>query len=203
MNRRDVEHEIFVIGVSYFFVFAGAWNDGLLGFAPSPWSRGAEYTMALLLASEIAMRLAYTERKPPIFWTLVAFDVISVLTVVPALDWVTFARFVRMFYAAGRLTMLLDRIAARRNNGMYVTAIFPFVVPLLAAAVFAVERHAPGTPVHNYLDALRICFSFSLSLGNVRPVTSAAMAICGVLFIIGLVTIGVLTNTISSRYQDP
>ena len=101
-----------------------------------------------------------------------------------------------------RLTVLLDRLAAERNNAMYITALFPLVVPVLAAAVFAIERHAPGTSVHTYIDALRMCFSFSLSLGNVRPVTDGAMAICGALFLLGLITIGVFTNTMSARYQD-
>lgn len=202
MNERDITHEVVVISISYLFIFAGAWNDGLLGFAQSPISRTAEYVMASALAVEVVMRVRHTAHKRAGFWPLVILDVASIATVFPMFAWITFARIVRMFYAAARLTRLLDDVAARRNNGMYVTAIFPFVVPILAAAVFAMERRVPGTVVHNYVDALKMCFSFSLSLGNVRPVTDGAMAVCGSLFILGLLTIGILTNTISARYQD-
>ncbi len=202
MNERDATHELVVIVVSYLFIFAGAWNDGILGLAPSPISRAAESTMAAVLAVEILMRVRHTENKRRGFWPLVALDAISVLTIFPVFAWVTFLRLARMFYAAGRLTRFLDNLSAKRNNGMYVTAIFPFVIPLLAAAVFVIERDQPGTQIHNYIDALKMCFSFSVSLGNVRPVTDAAMAVCATLLVLGLLTIGVLTNTISARYQD-
>ena len=202
MNERDITHEIVVIAISYLFILAGAWNDGLLGFSPSLISRAAEYVMATALAAEVVLRVRHTTHKRAGFWPLVMLDVASILTVFPMFGWITFARIFRMLYAAARLTRLLDHVAARRNNGMFVTAIFPFVVPILAAAVFAMERRAPGTAIHNYLDALKMCFSFSLSLGNVRPVSDAAMAVCGSLFIVGLLTIGILTNTISARYQD-
>ncbi|HZO94195.1 MAG TPA: hypothetical protein VFB22_10495 [Candidatus Baltobacteraceae bacterium] len=202
MNERDVEHEVVVICVSYAFILAGAWNDGLLGFPPSGTSRIAEIGAAVALAAEVATRLICTKRRGPRFWTLLLFDVISILTVLPALMWFTFARLVRMVYAAIRLTLLLDRLAADRNNGMFITGVFPFVVPVLAAVLFAIERRASGTTIHNYFDALKMCFAFSLSLGNVRPATTAGMAICGGLLILGLLTIGVLTNTITARYQD-
>ncbi|HEY0381334.1 MAG TPA: hypothetical protein VGC72_03965 [Candidatus Elarobacter sp.] len=201
MNERDVAHEVLVISVSYLFIYAGAWNDGLLGFTPSLFSRAAEYAMAAALAVEVIFRIRYTSQRRREFWPLVALDIISVLTIFPFFEWITLARVGRMIYAASRLMRLLDRLACQRGNGMYITAIFPFVVPILAAAVFAIERHSPSTTVHNYGDALRMCFGFALSLGNVRPVSSVAMGVCGSLFLLGLLTIGVLTNTISARYQ--
>jgi len=170
MNARDAVHELIVIVVSYAFIFAGAWNDGLLGFAPSLVSRIAEWLMALVLVAEVATRITFTERRGAGFWGLVALDLASVLTVLPGLVWFTFARVARMVYAAARLVGFLDRLAAQRDNGMYITGIFPFVVPLLAAVVYSIERHTRGSPVHNFLDALRMCFAFSLTLGNVRPV---------------------------------
>ena len=202
MNDEDITHELIVITLSYLFIYAGAWNDGLLGFAQSAFSRGAEYAMAGALALEVFVRVRHTSQRRHGFWPLVALDILSILTVFPVFEWVTFARLARMFYAAARLTRLLDRLAAERNNGMYVTAVFPFVIPLLAAAVFVLERRASGTTIHNYIDALKMCFSYSLSLGSVRPVTGAAMAVCAALLVLGLLTIGVLTNTISARYQD-
>jgi hypothetical protein len=202
ITRRDVPHEAAVITISYVFIFAGAWNDGLLGFEPSAASRFAEYAMAVVLGAELTLRIRYTTGRGAGFWSLAALDVAAILTVFPMLDWIGFARIIRMCYAAVRLTRLLDRLAADRNNSMYAMTIVPFVVPLLAAAVYAFERGAPGAAIQNYGDALRMCFSFSLSLGNTRPSTDGAMAICGALFLIGLLTIGVLTNTISARYQD-
>jgi ABC-type proline/glycine betaine transport system permease subunit len=203
MNRRDLDHEAVVITISYAFLFAGAWNDELLGFQPSIWSHLAETFMALVLAAEVAVRIAMTRKRSARFYALAALDMFSIATVVPGLAWASFARLARMLYAAMRLTLLLDRLAADRKNAMYITALFPLVVPVLAGAVFAIERRVPGTPIHTYVDALRICFSFSLSLGNVRPVTDGAMAICGALFLLGIVTIGLFTNAVSDRYQDP
>lgn len=203
MNERGLTHEVIVIALSYAFIFTGAWNDRLLGFEPSAWSRAAELVMAALLASEVVMRIAFTQRsrRLPTFWALVALDIVSILTIFPALVWIAFARVIRMFYAAWRLTTLLDGLADKHNNGMYITAIFPFVVPLLAAAVYGLEREAHGSNIHTYLDALKVCLAFSLTLGNVRPVTDPAKIICGGLFLLGLLTIGILTNTISLRYQ--
>jgi hypothetical protein len=201
MNRRDAMHELVVITVSYAFIFAGAWNDGLLGFPPSIWSVAAEWTMAAALLAEVVSRIAFTERRGTGFWGLVALDFASVLTVFPGFAWITFARVGRMLYAAGRLMRFLDRLAAERDNGMYITGIFPFVVPVLAAVVYSAERHTRGSPVHNIYDALRMCFAFSLTLGNVRPVSDIAKVVCGALFLLGLLTIGVLTNAISARYQ--
>jgi hypothetical protein len=201
MNERGVLHELLVLLVSYAFVYAGAWNDGLLGFAPSPLSHAAEDLMALILATEIALRLRFTRDKNAGFWTLCSLDAVSLLTVLPLVDWIGLARIGRALYAAARLTRLLDRLACERNNGLYVVAIFPFAVPPIAAAVFALDQHARGTPIHNYLDALRVCFGFALSLGQVRPATAAAMVLCGVLFVLGLLALNVVANTLSARYE--
>ena len=42
----------------------------------------------------------------------------------------------------------------------------------------------------------------ALSLGNVRPANPLAMALCGAIFILGLVCIGVATNALSARYGN-
>lgn len=157
--------------------------------------------MASALLAEVVMRISFTAQRGAGFWALVTLDFVSVLTVVPGLMWATFARLARMVYAAVRLTYYLDQLARERDNGMYVTGIFPFVVPLLAAVVYSIERHTRGSPIHDFGAALRVCFAFSLTLGNVSPANDLSKAVCGALFLLGLLTIGVLTNTISARYQ--
>lgn len=61
-------------------------------------------------------------------------------------------------------------------------------------------RVASTSRCGNELQAFGVCFVFALSLGNVRPTSPAAMAMCGVLFLVGIICIGVFTNAISARY---
>jgi hypothetical protein len=201
INESDTGHEIFVIAISYAFVFCGAWNDGLVGFVPSMWSHAFELFFAAALALEIIARTRFTHGKTPLFWLLLALDAVSVLTVIPALAGLTFLRIGRVLYAGIRLMRLLDRVAYRRKNPLYLVALYPVVVPLIAAVVFALERRTPGSHIHNYFQALGVCFAFALSLGNVRPANALAMALCGGIFIVGLVCIGVATNALSARYE--
>ena len=199
-NDRDIAHEILVISISYVFVGCGAWNDGLLGFTPSPQSHVAEIAMAVVLSLEIASRLRFTREKSARFWFVLLLDALSVLTVLPGLLWISFARLARVLYAGGRLVMLLDRISCKTKNPMWLVILYPFIVPLVAAVVLAFERSIHSTTIHNYLQALSVCFAFALSLGNVRPESPFAMGMCGLLFLLGVMCIGVFTNAISARY---
>ena len=124
-NDRDIPHEILVICISYVFVGCGAWNDGLLGFKPSGFSRLAELSMAFVLAFEIASRLRFTHNKTGRFWAILVLDILSVFTVLPGLLWISFARLARVLYAGGRLIMLLDRIACKTKNPMYLVVLYP------------------------------------------------------------------------------
>lgn len=200
VNHQEITHEIIVITVSYCFIAAGAWNDSLLGFAPSTFSRSSEFLMAAVLGLEVLTRLIFTKKRPLSFWLLLLLDIVSVLTIVQAFFAIGFLRVFRLLYASMRLGVLLDRLARRYQNPGYLIGMFPLVVPLLAAVVFAIERRTTGSPIHNYVDALAVCFTFSLTPGNVRPASAWAMGICGALFLAGLLSIGICTNAISMRY---
>jgi hypothetical protein len=202
VNHQAIAHEVLVIAVSYAFIAAGAWNDGILGFAPSPLSRACEFLMAVILGLEILTRAAFIKDRSPTFWTLLLLDSVSILTIVPQISYLSFLRLGRLVYASIRLTALLDRLSCRAHNPVYLVGLYPLVVPLLAAVVFAIEKRTPGSAIHTYIDALTICLTFSLSLGNVRPTSPWAMAICGALFLAGLLLIGICTNAISARYAD-
>ena len=71
VNHQAIAHEVLVISVSYAFIAAGAWNDGILGFEPSTLSRACELVMALFLAIEILSRVAFIKDRSPTFWTLI------------------------------------------------------------------------------------------------------------------------------------
>jgi hypothetical protein len=203
VNSDGLEHEGAVIVVSYLFILAGAWNDALLGLAPSLWSHITELAMAAILAAEIASRVAFTEDRTRGYYAILLLDVISLLTIFPFFVGAGFARLARMFYAIWRLLRTLDKLASDNKNPLYLTVLFPFGVPLLAAVVYALERHIPSSGIHNYFEALLVCFAFALSLGNVRPASPVGMAICGSLFLAGLFCIGIITNWVSNRYQEP
>src|SRR2546421_8329007 len=150
VNKADWQHEALVIFVSYLFIFAGSWNDGLLGLRVSLWSRIAEVVMAMVISLEITSRLIFTTKKRAPFWAFVIFDFISVLTILSSLQWIALIRLLRSLYASFRLFVLLDRLACRTRNAMCLVGLYPVAVPLLASVVYAFERLTPGSPIHNY-----------------------------------------------------
>ncbi len=116
INQDGWLHEALVVVVSYLFIYAGSWNDGLLGLQVSLWSHIAEITMATVLSLEITCRLIFTANKNAGFWIFVAFDCISVLTIFPSLQWIALARILRSLYASYRLFVLLDRLLSRTQR---------------------------------------------------------------------------------------
>lgn len=202
VNSHNLAHEVLVIVVSYLFVFAGAWNDGLVGVLPSVLSASVEIAMASILFLEILTRLLFTQRRGVGFYGLLLLDVVSLLTVVPALVGIAFARIVRLIYASWRTTALIEQIARRRNNAMYLVWIYPLVSPLAAALLYAIESQSQHPAVKNYLDALAMTVGYSLTLGSSRPSTYAGNIICGVLFVVGILCIGVIGNTLAQRYSS-
>lgn len=190
-----------MIVASYTFVTIGAWNDRILGLAPTPLTRALELILALALALEIIARATLTSRRGNAFWIVLGLDALSVLTVIPWLVGASLLRLGRLLYAVVRLVHLLDRLALKRRNSLYLIVLYPVVVPLVAAVVYALESRTAHSTIRNYFEALAVCFQFALSLGNVRPENPWAMALCGMLFIAGIVCIGVATNAVSARYD--
>ncbi|HEY3675665.1 MAG TPA: hypothetical protein VGK84_06695 [Candidatus Tumulicola sp.] len=201
VNSKGIAHEIVVVVVSYLFVFAGAWNDGYVGLIPSPASGIIEFCMAAILVMEITSRLLFARERRLSFYALIVLDVVSLLTVVPVLTGFAFARLFRLGYASWRTVLLLERLARSRNNAMYLAWIYILIVPMAAAMLFAVESHAGHSPVRNYFDALAMTVGYALTLGSSRPTTYAGNIICGVLFVGGVLCIGIIGNTLANRYH--
>lgn len=202
INSQGIAHEVVVVVVSYLFVFAGAWNDGYIGLVPSPASGVIEACMAAILVLEITSRLLFVRERRFSFYALIVLDVVSLLTVVPYLTGFAFARLFRLGYASWRTVLLLERLAKTRNNAMYLAWIYVLIVPLAAAMLFAVEAHAGSSPVKNYLDALAMTVGYALTLGSSRPSTYTGNVICGVLFVGGVLCIGIIGNTLANRYAN-
>jgi hypothetical protein len=201
INSQGIAHEVVVVVVSYLFVFAGAWNDGYVGLIASPASGVVEFCMAVILVLEITTRLLFARERRLSFYALIVLDVVSLLTVVPAFTGFAFARLFRLAYASWRTVLLLERLARVRNNAMYLAWIYLLIVPMAAAMLFAVESHAGHSPVRNYLDALAMTVGYALTLGSSRPTTYTGNIVCGVLFVGGVLCIGIIGNTLANRYQ--
>lgn len=189
-----------MITVSYLFIFAGAWNDGLIGLLPSTFSSVVEIIMATILVLEILSRVAFSKDKSFGFYGLLSLDVASLLTLVPALMGIAFARIIRLIYASWRTTALIERLARQRNNAVYLVWIYPLVLPLAAALLFAIESQSHHPAIKGYLDALAMTIGYSLTLGSSRPNTYAGNVICGILFVAGILCISVIGNTLAQRY---
>ena len=202
VNSHSLAHEILVIVVSYLFIFSGAWNDGLVGVLPSALSWIVEIIMAAILSLEILSRVFFTNRRGFGFYSLLLLDVVSLLTLIPAFVGVAFARFIRLIYASWRTTALIEQVAKRRNNAMYLVWIYPLVSPLAAALLYAIELQAPHPAVKSYLDALGMTVGYSLTLGNTRPSTYAGNIVCGALFVAGIICISVIGNALARRYTS-
>lgn len=200
VNSRGLPRELVVIAVSYLFIFSSAWNDGLLGLLPSPLSLAVEIFMAVVLSMEILSRIFFSRDRSLGFYTLLSLDVLSLLTVVPALIGIAFARVIRLIYASWRTVALIERLARERNNAMYLVWIYPLVLPLAAAILYAIESQAPEATVKSYFSALAMTLSYSLTLGSNRPATYAGNIICGIIFVAGILCISVIGNTLAHRY---
>lgn len=200
VNSRGLLHELTVIIISYLFIFAGAWNDGFVGLFPSVLSAAVEIIMAVVLFLEILSRVFFTKRRGLSFYALLFLDVASLLTVVPAFTGIAFARIIRLIYASWRTTALIERIANARNNAMYLVWIYPLVLPLAAALLYAIESKSQHAALKSYFDALAMTVGYSLTLGSSRPNTYAGNIICGVLFVAGILCISVIGNTLAQRY---
>jgi hypothetical protein len=204
VNSETLDHELTVVIASYVFVFAGAWNDGLLGLPPSEWSDALQWVMATVLVLEILSRILFTrpQNRKRGFYPFLALDIVSVMTVVPALTGFALARLGRLAYASWRMVQLFDKEACKKRQPMYLIGIYPLVLPLSAALLFAVERNSAHPAVKTYLDAFGMTVGFALTLGSDRPHTYAGNIICGILFLGGIICLGIISNSLTGRYQE-
>ena len=201
VNSNQLDHELMVVVVSYLFVFASAWNDGLIGITPSVWSSTAEWAMAAILTAEILSRAIYSRKRSVGFYALLVFDGVSVLTVVPVLTGFAFARLGRLAYASLRTIRLIDTHARMKHQPMYLIGTYPLILPLAAAILFAVERQSAHPAVQTYFDAVAMSVGFALTLGSDRPHTYLGNLVCGTLFVAGILCIGIIANGLSDRYE--
>ncbi len=191
------------LALSYAFILFAAWNDSLLGLEPNGYTLFAEYALALGLAGEIVVRLMFTIERQWYFYPLIVVDAISVLTVIPTLVFVTFARVIRLVVSAGRMLHLIDRLARRHANPYLILLIYPLVIPTAAALFFAFEREAANTQVHNYFQAFVLTLSYSLTIGiaSNHPVTYVGKVIAGVMLLTGLLCVSIVGNALTARYS--
>ena len=205
-RRNNIFADAMTLALSYAFILFGTWDDGLLGLEPTIFSHVCEWLLAIGLALSIVMRVIYVPREDRKwhFYPLVAVDALSVMTVVPSVSYVQFAQVVRLVVSGGRTLQLIDSIARRRGNPYLILLVYPFVVPIVAAFFFVIERHAGHPQVHNYFQALVLMMSYSLTVGLVsnHPVTHAGKLIAGAMLLTGLMCVSVVGNALTERYTN-
>lgn len=202
LEGEDVYADALTLLLSYAFIFFGAWNDGLIGLTPAPWTFLLEWALALGLAVEVVLRLRYSRARAWYFYPLIVVDSLSVATVIPGLALVQFARTARILVSGGRMLQLIDVISRKRGNPYLVLLIYPFVIPVVAAFFFVVERHAANAQVHNYFQAFSLVMSYSLTVGLAgnHPVTYTGKVLAGLMFLAGLMCVSIIGNALSDRY---
>jgi hypothetical protein len=189
--------------LSYAFILFAAWDDSLLGLEPNVFTYIAEYALALGLACEIAARLMLAVDRRWYFYPMIVVDAISVLTVIPSVVYVTFARVIRLVVSGGRMLHLIDRVARRNGNPYLILLIYPLVVPIAAALFFIVERDVANVQIHNYFQALVLMLSYSLTIGiaSNHPVTYTGKVIAGIMLLSGLLCVSIIGNALTDRYS--
>lgn len=202
VRSDNLTYDIVTLLLSYAFIFVAAWEDKLLGLPPNPFTLIGEYVLAGGLSIEIAIRVAFARERPWYFYPLIVIDAISVLTVVPALLYATFARVVRLLVSGARMLRLIDKISRRHGNPYLILLVYPLVVPIAAALFYIFESHHAGTQVHNFFQALVIMMSYSLTIGlaSNHPVTSQGKVIAGMMLLTGLMCISIMGNALTDRY---
>lgn len=202
-EENSFSHDILIVILSYAFILIGAWNDNLLGLCPTMITFGMEYFLAFLLLIEVVFRFIFTKNKNQNFYLFVFIDILSVLTVIPGILYMSFARLARLFVNGFKILKILDHISRKTSNPYYMLYLYPLVIPMISALLYAVEKNARNVNVHNYFDALYMAFSYSLTIGlsSHHPVTMIGNIICGGLLLIGFMIVAVIGNTLSIRYS--
>lgn len=194
--------DVITLVQSYLFILFAAWNDGLLGLPSNGLTYGVEYLIAIGIVIEIYLRLRFTEQKSWYFYPLLIVDAISVLTIIPALGFVTLARVIRLIVSAVRMLHLIDKMSRVKGNPFTILLVYPLIVPVAAALFYAVEGHDKHAQIHNFFEALVLMLSYSLTVGlaSNHPVTYAGKTIAGVMLLIGILCISIIGNALSDRY---
>lgn len=202
LEGEDIYADAATLLLSYAFIFFGAWNDRLIGLEPTLWTFILEWILALGLAVEVVVRLRYARERAWYFYPLIVIDSLSVATVIPGFMFVQFGRTARILVSGGRMLQLIDVISRKRGNPYLVLLIYPFVIPVVAAFFFVVERHAANAQVHNYLQAFSLVLSYSLTVGLAgnHPVTYTGKILAGLMFLAGLMCVSIIGNALSDRY---
>lgn len=202
-EENNLFYNIFIVLFSYSFLLFGAWNDKILGLHPNNVTFFMEYFLAIFLGFELILRLILKDDRNFWFYTFLLIDLFSILTVVPGILYVSFLRFGRLFINGLKIVKILDNFAVKNSNPYQMLYIYPLVIPLIAAFLYAVEKNASNVNVKNYFDALYMAFSYSMTIGlsSHHPVTIIGNIICGMLLLIGFMIVAVMGNTISNRYQ--
>jgi len=151
---------------------------------------------------EIYLRLKFTSRKFWYFYPLLMVDAVSVLTIIPALGFVTLARIIRLIVSAVRMLHLIDKMARIKGNPFTILLVYPLIVPVAATLFYAIEGHDKHAQIHNFFEALLLMLSYSLTVGlaSNHPVTYAGKTIAGVMLLIGILCISIIGNALSDRY---
>ncbi len=198
----NLAFDVITLLLSYAFILLAAWNDSLLGLPPNAFTWAAEFALAAGLACEISLRLIFAQKRHWYFYPLVVVDAVAVLTVIPGLVYITFARVVRLLVSGGRMLKIIDRISRSRGNPYLILLVYPFIVPSVAALFYVCEREAANAQVHNYFQSLILMMSYSATVGlaSNHPVTYIGKLICGLMLLLGLMCVSIIGNALTDRY---
>lgn len=171
--------------------------------------QAADFTIWALFAGEFLAKL-YLARHRAVFLKTHVPDL--VIVVVPFLRPLRVVKSLRLLRALQGLRVLsftlvalreLRRLLAHRNLHFVLLAV---VVLVFVAASFEVEfeRHAPGSNIHSYADALwwAVVTITTVGYGDKFPLTGAGRGVAVLLMISGIALFGVLTATLSSYFAQ-
>ncbi|MBP6508029.1 MAG: potassium channel family protein [Opitutaceae bacterium] len=133
-------------------------------------------------------------------------DLISSIPEISWLRWGRVFRVLRILRALRSFQVVLDHFRTERVKGTFVVVgLLSFIAVIFATiAVFAFERHAPGTNIRSGGDALWWAFATitTIGFGDHYPVTAGGRIVAVILVVFGLSFFGTFTAYVASFFLE-
>lgn len=161
-----------------------------------------DYTLWALFVVEYLVKLSLAPSR----WAYVRTHLLDLVVItVPFLRPVRALRLLRLVRAGSVTAGGLRRAKAlMTEHGLHYVLLAAVVIVFAAsAAELAFERHAPGSNIHSYGDALwwAVVTVTTIGYGDRYPVTAAGRGVAVVLMLVGIGLLGVITANVAAFFM--
>lgn len=163
----------------------------------------ADVVIWLVFVSEYATKLFVSPRRTTFVRTHLLNLLVIALPILRPFGFVAVLSLVRigaiLIYSLTRAHKVFS------HRGLHFVLLSSGGILLIGAALeLALEKHAPGSNIHNYGSALwwAVVTVTTVGYGDKYPVTTGGRAVAVVLMLVGISLIGVVTATVASYFVE-